>query len=141
VRLELFAGKMVRETQKSAGFDLFSHEPERVVIKPGESRMIRVGVRAEFEEGYVALFWDKSGYAGKHGICVLGGMIDGDYPKEWLCILLNTGREAFILDPGNKVTQVIFVRLAEIEEHVHPGATFERGTAARVDGFGSTGSK
>lgn len=140
MRLELFAGKMVRETTRSAGFDLFSHEPDRVILAPHEFRGIRVGVKAEFETGYVALLWDKSGYALRNGICVLGGMIDGDYPKEWLAILLNMGREPFILNPGDKVTQVIFVELASIEPVVSQGATLTMNTATRQGGFGSTGN-
>lgn len=141
MRLDLFEGKMVRETERSAGFDLFSSEPERVIIQPGAWRLVDVGVRADFEEDHVALFWDKSGYAAKHGITIMGGMIDGDYPKMWKAILLNIGKESFILDPGNKVTQVIFVKLAEVHCKTYGTAEFKTGNAVRDGGFGSTGSK
>lgn len=140
MRLELLAGKLVRETTRSAGFDLFSHEPDRIIIAPQEFRGLRVGVKAEFEAGYVALLWDKSGYALRNGICVLGGMIDGDYTKEWLAILLNMGKEPFIINPGDKVTQVIFVKLAEVECIALPGAYCNSNDKKRDGGFGSTGN-
>src|ERR1700744_108459 len=76
MHLDLFAGRMSRGTERSAGFDLFSAEPERKIIQPGERGEIRVGVRTRFDAGYVALLWDKSGYARKLGVTILGGMIE-----------------------------------------------------------------
>lgn len=145
MKLELFAGKMVRETTRSAGFDVFSYESDRVILRPLEFKPVRIGMNARFEAGYAALIWDKSGYAIDHGITILGGLIDGDYPNEWKAILLNMGKEPFVLDPGKKVTQVVFVRLAEIEEPgpntiIHPGAHFETKNVIRTGGFGSTGT-
>lgn len=139
MKLEMFAGKMVKETKRAAGHDVFSAESERVVIAPGEFRMIRLGLKTRFDEGYAACLWDKSGYAAKNGITVLGGLIDGDYEDEWRAILLNTGKEPFVLQPGNKVTQVVFFKLAEIEAE-EKGGTYVINDATRTGGFGSTGS-
>lgn len=139
MKLELFAGTMVKETQRSAGHDVFSAEKDPIIIAPGEYRDIRLGLKTRFDAGYAACLWDKSGYARNNGITVLGGLIDGDYPDEWIAVLLNTGKEAFVIKPGNKVTQVVFFKLADIEPE-EKGGTYVVRDNERVGGFGSTGS-
>jgi dUTP pyrophosphatase len=136
--LKLVSGKMLRSTRDSAAFDLFC-DAERMIIPTGDRRTIPTGVRTEFEPGYAALIWDKSGYASDYGITVLGGLIDADYRKEWMVILHNLGRHPMVFNRGDKITQVFFVQLPQIVVDVLPGAELTIKDVARTGGLGSTG--
>ena len=46
--------------------DIFS--AEEAIIKAGERKNVKTGVKMELPEGYVGLVWDKSGLALKNGI-------------------------------------------------------------------------
>lgn len=142
--LKLLAGKLERGTAKSAGYDIFASE--RVAIHPGGHLAIKTGVVTQFQEGHVALMRDKSGLALKHGITVLGGVIDADYDQEWNVILLNTGKVTVIFEPGMKLCNVLFCVLGEVrpaDGHnsvaVGPDAVFTQKSDDRTGGFGSTG--
>ena len=98
--------------------------------------MISTGISIELPKGYVSLVWDKSGIAYKFGIKVLGGVCDCNYRGEYKVILLNTSKEPYKINKGNKVAQILIqpVQQAIIEETSALTET-TRGAGA----FGSTG--
>jgi len=57
-----------------AGMDIFS--AEETIIKAGEIKSVRTGIKMELPEGFVALVWDKSGLALKNGIKTMAGVIN-----------------------------------------------------------------
>jgi dUTP pyrophosphatase len=138
MRLKLVSGRLMRSTRESAAFDLFC-AAERIIIPVGDRRTIPTGVRTEFDPGYAALLWDKSGYAADLGVTVLGGLIDADYRKEWMVILLNTGKNPVIFNRGDKITQVVFIQLPQIIVGVEEGAECTLKDELRTGGLGSTG--
>ena len=80
----------------------------------------------------------RSGLAAKHGITVLNspGTIDADYRGEIRIILVNLSGEAFTIEPGERIAQLVVARHEQVEwEPVEELGTTERGTG----GFGSTG--
>ena len=83
-----------------AGLDLRS--AEECVIKPGERRVIKTGLRTAIPENHVGLIWDKSGIASKFGIRVLAGVIDTGYRGEIGVVLINLGQEDFKIDKNMK---------------------------------------
>lgn len=118
-----------------AGLDLYALED---FIVPSRARKagIRTGVAVAIPEGYVGLFWDKSGLAAKHGLKVMAGVIDSGYRGELLLTLLNTSEVDYQFKAGEKVMQMLIqaVGRAEIEEVAELDDT-SRGAG----GFGSTG--
>jgi len=116
-----------------AGLDLFSCED--VVLKPGERKLVSTGISTEFEKGYVALIWDKSGIAAK-GIETMGGVIEHTYRGEYKVIMLNTSSENYEIKKGQKIAQLLIqpIVTAEVKEVKELSET-ERGEGA----FGSTG--
>lgn len=127
-----------RSTRGSVGYDLFSAEDSRVVIKPGKLALITTGVRVELPEGYEAQVRTRSGMAAKHLVVVANspGTIDWDYRGEIKVPLLNIGERAYIVSPGDRVAQLVFAR---VEVPVLSIAS-ELSTTSRGDGgFGSTG--
>lgn len=76
-------------TSGSIGYDLFATED--VEIKPGETKVIKTGLRFGLSEGQFILITSKSGLAAKQNIFVLNspGLIDSDFRGEIGVILYN----------------------------------------------------
>ncbi|AEM73440.1 dUTP diphosphatase [Caldicellulosiruptor acetigenus] len=123
----------------AAGMDLFACVEEEEIINPGEIKLIRTGLYIELPEGYEAQVRPRSGLALKHGITVLNspGTIDSDYRGEIGVILINLGKEPFVVKRGDRIAQMViskFERVEKIDE------TEELSTTSRADrGFGSSG--
>jgi len=117
-----------------AGMDIYSCEDK--LIKAGERATVSTGISLEFEKGYAALVWDKSGLAAKHGIKTMAGVGDSIYRGEYKIVLLNTSDSDYYIKKGDKICQILIqpVEQAEIEE------VFELGKSERGEnGFGSSG--
>ncbi|MCK5332724.1 dUTP diphosphatase [Candidatus Parcubacteria bacterium] len=118
-----------------AGLDIYSAE-EDYILKVGERKGFKTGIKMEIPEGYAALFWDKSGLAIKHGIKTMGGVIDSTYRGEFVIILINLGEENYKIEKNSKLTQILIQKVEEVEfEEVD----FLEETARNEGGFGSTG--
>ena len=118
----------------NAGLDL--HINMDITLLPRERKTVPLGIKTAFSSEYVAVLKDRSGLAAKHGLTVLGGVIDSCYRGEWHAVLLNTGAEPIILMRGDRVCQAIIVRAMHLQIHhvqVLPDST--RGSK----GFGSSG--
>ena len=117
-----------------AGMDLFSCEEH--VLKPGEIKIFGTGLSIEIPEGYVGLFWDKSGI-GANGIKVFGGVADCHYRGEYKVILNNLSQENYEIKKGQKIAQLLIqpIETAEIIEVDEKLSETKRGDG----GFGSTG--
>ncbi len=126
------------ETSGSAGMDLLAGISEDIVIKSHESKLIKTGIAIALENGYEAQIRPRSGLALKNGITVLNtpGTIDCDYRGEICVILINHGKEDFVVTRGMRIAQMIISRYeqAEIIEVNDLDETL-RGKG----GFGSTG--
>ena len=126
-------------TPGSAGMDLRACIDEPVTIPAGERGMIPTGLAIALPgPEWVALVYARSGLAIKHGLapanCV--GVIDSDYRGEIVVGLLNSSKEDYTIEPGERVAQLVIMpvtqaRVSVVEELDET----ERGTG----GFGSTG--
>ncbi|MCU0313015.1 MAG: dUTP diphosphatase, partial [Solirubrobacteraceae bacterium] len=105
----------------------------------GARAMIRTGLALELPPGHAGLVLPRSGLAARHGIALVNapGLIDAGYRGELQVLLLNTDRtEAFTLEPGERIAQLVVVPVALPA----PVEVAELAPAARGDGgFGSTG--
>lgn len=126
-------------TAGAAAMDLHACITEPLVILPGERGAIPTGLAIALPSAdYVALIFARSGLGTKFGVapanCV--GVIDSDYRGEIQVVLQNHGKEAYTVQPGDRVAQmaVLPVIQAELEMVEELDAT-ERGAG----GFGSTG--
>lgn len=130
-------------TSYSAGADLYALTNGLVVVKPGQTMMIKTGIACEIPEGYVGLIYARSGLACKKGLAPANkvGVIDSDYRGEIMVALHNhneEGSEDVFVNKGDRIAQLVimpyfmaeFNEVEELEETV-------RGEG----GFGSTGSK
>lgn len=128
------------ETALSAGADVRADISTEMVIAPLERVMIPTGLFLEIEPGYEVQVRPRSGLAVKHGITVLNspGTIDADYRGEVKVILVNLSKEPYVLQPAERVAQLVAAKCEQIEwNEVATIAQSERGEG----GFGSTGKK
>lgn len=126
------------QTPLSAGMDVRADLEQGVTLAPLGRAMIPTGLYVELPEGYEMQVRPRSGLAAKHGITVLNspGTIDADYRGEIRIILVNLSGEAFTIEPGERIAQLVVARHEQVEwEPVEELGTTERGTG----GFGSTG--
>lgn len=126
------------ETEGSAGMDLRAFEKEPVLIRPGERKLIHTGLYMEIEPGYEVQIRARSGLALKQGICLANGIgtIDSDYRGEVGILLMNAGRDDFIVHNGDRIAQMVVLKYekAEIIQSEELSET-NRGSG----GFGHTG--
>lgn len=121
-----------------AGADLRASEHE--IVRAGERRLVKTGIRIALPEGYAAFVHPRSGLALKEGITVLNtpGTIDAGYRGEIGVILFNTSAEDFVVSAGDRIAQLVIQRVETPEFYVIEGESLddsERGEG----GFGSTG--
>ena len=121
-----------------AGMDLYSIET--ALIPPGEAKLIRTGLQMELPKGTEAQIRPRSGLALKHSVTVLNspGTIDEGYRGEIGVILINHGKEAFVVEKSMRIAQMVIqiVPLIQLTE-VNELSQSVRGSS----GFGSSGTK
>ena len=127
-------------TSQSAGVDLRANIEEPVELKPLSRALIPTGLHIALPEGYEAQIRPRSGLAIKKGITCLNtpGTIDADYRGDIGVILINLSSEPFIVNPGERIAQMIINKFEQAEfELVEELDETERGEG----GFGHTGVK
>jgi dUTP diphosphatase len=119
-----------------AGLDLAACE--RVELGPGERAVVRTGLAVAIPDGYAGFVQPRSGLAARHGITIVNapGLIDSGYRGEVQVVLLNTdGAEAFAVEPGMRIAQLVVLAVPELELlETDELPASERG----VRGFGSS---
>jgi len=127
-------------SQHASGVDLFSAEEDAVEIDKGEIKLVSTGIKIALPIGFEAQVRPRSGLAYRYGITVLNtpGTIDSDYRGVIKIILINHGKEKFIVNRGDRVAQLVIQRtfqpvLIEIKELDN--------TKRGIGGFGHTGIK
>ena len=128
------------ETNGSSGMDLAANIKSTIKIEPGKIEIIPTGLALSIPKGFEVQIRPRSGLAAKNKITVLNspGTIDADYRGEIKVILINLGQEAFRVEKGLRIAQMVVCPIlqAELEEVTDLDNT-ERGKG----GFGSTGTK
>ncbi|MBO5418850.1 MAG: dUTP diphosphatase [Bacteroidales bacterium] len=125
-------------TEKSAGMDLKANIDEPIVLGPLERAMVPTGIYIALPDGTEAQVRPRSGLAAKYGISVLNapGTIDADYRGEVKVILVNLSNDAFTVNPGERIAQMVVAKYEKVEwDEVESLDETERGEG----GFGSTG--
>ena len=127
-------------TEHSAGMDLLAAIAEPKTLQVGERALIPTGLSIALPDGYEAQIRPRSGLALKNGISLVNspGTIDADYRGEVGVIVINHGTEAFTIERGMRIAQMVIAPYSRAEfTEVLELPTSERGTG----GFGSTGTK
>ncbi len=128
-------------TNGSAGLDMRACLKEPLTLYPGQTTLIPTGMAIHLDDpGLAAVLLPRSGLGHKHGI-VLGnlvGLIDSDYQGEVMVSCWNRGKEAFTIEVGERIAQMVIVPVVQVQfDIVSEFTDSDRGDG----GFGSTGTK
>jgi len=127
------------QTAGAAGADIHASIDAPMTLQPLERRMIPTGLSMAIPIGYEVQIRARSGMSIKHGITMVNGIgtVDADYRGELGVLVINLGQEAFTIEPGMRIAQMVVARYEvaawnEVEELDET----ERG----MGGYGSSGS-
>ena len=125
-------------TASSAGADLRACLDAPVVLAPGETRLIPIGIAMEIPEGYVGLVFARSGLASRRDLAPANkvGVIDSDYRGEITVVLYNHGSEAQTISSGERIAQLI---ITPVLTPAYTETDRLTETLRGTGGFGSTG--
>ncbi|MCB1874510.1 MAG: dUTP diphosphatase [Chromatiales bacterium] len=126
-------------TEGSAGVDLRACIDHEISLEPGETELIPSGIAIHIgTPDLAAVLLPRSGLGHKHGI-VLGnlvGLIDSDYQGQVFVSVWNRGKTSFVLHPGERLAQMVFVPVAQVDfQVVQEFESSQRGSG----GFGHSG--
>ncbi len=123
----------------AAGLDLRACIDAPLHLEPGDSSLVPTGIAIHLgNPGYAALVLPRSGLGAKHGI-VLGnlvGLIDSDYQGQIFVSAWNRGKNAFTIQPLERIAQMIIVPVQQVAWNIVDD--FESSSRG-AGGFGSTG--
>jgi len=127
-------------TDGAAALDLRACIDAAVTLAPGARLLVPTGIAIDMQDpALVAIVASRSGLSLKHGVRVAQGIgvIDADYHGEIRVILANDGTEPYRIEPGERIAQLLFQPVVQVElQYV---AEFASETARGDGGFGSTG--
>ena len=124
-------------TDGSAGIDLKANIDSPISLHPGDRVLIPTGLYMAIPDGYAFLVCPRSGLALKQGItvCNAPGVVDADFRNEVGVVLINLGKEVFIINPGDRIAQGVLSKV----EHIDWQEVTVLPESNRKGGFGSTG--
>ena len=123
---------------EAAGADLYACLTEDVVILPGKTEFIPIGIAMEVPKGCAGLIYARSSLGSKRGLAPANkvGVIDSDYRGPIMVALHNHGSAEQVVCHGDRIAQLVitpvftpgFMEVDALED-----------TQRGAGGFGSTG--
>ena len=128
-------------TDGAAGLDLIACIDEHLRVEPGEAHLVPTGIAIHIvDTELAAVLLPRSGLGHRHGI-VLGnlvGLIDSDYQGQVFVSCWNRGHERFVIEPGDRIAQMVFVPVVHARFKIVDDFTQ---SSRGAGGFGHTGRK
>lgn len=126
-------------TPGSAGLDLRACIEMPLTLSPQQVELIPTGMAIHLADpGLAATILPRSGLGHRHGI-ILGnsvGLIDSDYQGQILISCWNRSSEAFTIQPGDRIAQLVILPVLQVALQVVDNfSDSDRGDG----GFGHTG--
>lgn len=126
-------------TEASAGMDLRAAIEAPLLLGAGDTALVPSGISIHLADPHLcAVVLPRSGLGHRHGI-VLGngtGLIDADYQGPLLISVWNRSAEAFTIQPGDRIAQLVVLPITRVSLQVVD--TFADSTRGE-GGFGHTG--
>lgn len=125
-------------TAGAAAMDLHACIDAPITLPAGERALIPTGLAVAIPAGYVGIVAVRSSMGIKNGVTLANGIgvIDSDYRGPLGMCLLNTTKEPYTVQPGDRVAQLMLLPVAQAELEV---VTELDETARGQGGIGSTG--
>jgi dUTP pyrophosphatase len=132
---EAYVPEYAHGPAEDAGMDL--RAAEEVTLGPGVPQLVPTGIAIELPPGHEAQIRPRSGLALKHAITLPNSpaTIDPGYRGEIRVILLNLGKENYVVHRGDRIAQMVIARYESVEWEEGDLSNSARGAG----GFGSSG--
>jgi dUTP pyrophosphatase len=127
-------------TVGSSGLDVRANIENPITLQSLERTLVPTGLFVEIPLGFEIQVRPRSGLAVKQGLTCLNtpGTIDADYRGEIKVILINLSQEPQIIQPGDRIAQLVLQAIELIEwKSVDQLNETDRGSG----GFGHTGKQ
>lgn len=126
-------------TPFASGCDARASIQEPMTLAPGTSALVPTGIKVALPEGYEIQVRPRSGFAVKNQVTVLNtpGTIDSDYRGEICVILINHGKEPFVVTPKMRIAQLVLSPVIQAEFTRHESLSVTQRGEGR---FGHTGA-
>lgn len=127
-------------TVGSSGLDVRANIEQPITLQSLERTLVPTGLFVEIPLGFEIQVRPRSGLAVKQGLTCLNtpGTIDADYRGEIKVILINLSQEPQIIQPGDRIAQLVLQVIELIEwKPVDQLNETDRGSG----GFGHTGKQ
>ncbi len=125
-------------TEMAAGMDICALIEKDLILRHGERALIPTGLAFAIPKGYEIQVRPRSGLAIKHGISLVNspGTIDADYRGEVSVIMINYGKDDFIIRSGERIAQLVVAPVSQATLEVVADLNE---TPRGKGGFGHTG--
>lgn len=125
-------------SEHASGVDLSAAITHETIIQPGERLLIPTGIAIALPAGFEAQVRPRSGLAVNYGIGILNtpGTIDADYRGEIKVILINWGREPFVVKRGDRIAQMVIQKVYKASFELTDSLPI---TSRNAGGFGHSG--
>jgi dUTP pyrophosphatase len=141
-RLDKYVKPPTRSNPSDAGLDVYAHLEDPLIILPGESALIKTGLKFGVPHGYMFQVMNRSSVAAKRSLIVGAHVIDSGYDGEVFINVHNIGDRSQTIKYGDKIAQLVMIPvvsfrplLVESELYRQPITISDRGEGA----LGSTG--
>ena len=135
LREDAFLPAYAHGSSEDAGLDL--RAVDETVLPPGVPRLVPTGLAIALPPGFEAQIRPRSGLALQHAITLPNSpaTIDPGYRGEIRVILLNLGKQDYVVGRGDRIAQIVIARYEAVEWE-----EAELGDSVRgAGGFGSSG--
>lgn len=108
-------------TDGSAGLDMRAVIDDAITVSPGETVLVPTGLAIHVADpGLAAVLLPRSGLGHKHGLVLgnLTGLIDSDYQGQVFISCWNRGNNAYEIQPGERIAQMVFVPVEQVQFNV-----------------------
>ena len=135
LREDAYVPEYAHGPSEDAGLDL--RAAEETTLLPGTPQLVATGIAIQLPPGCEAQIRPRSGLALRHAITFPNSpaTIDPGYRGEIRVILLNLGKENYIVHRGDRIAQMVIARYEAVEWDEGELGDSVRGTG----GFGSSG--
>jgi len=111
-----------------------------MIVRPMGNAMIPTGFSIEVPEGYMLEVKNKSGVAAQKHLLVGSCVVDRGYTGEIFVNLNNVGTSVQLIQPGQKIAQGVFVKIAKPELiNIGPDESLYENSERQEGSLGSTG--
>lgn len=104
-------------SEGASGMDVYADVDDEIVLAPGDIKLISAGFYMSIPLGYEVQVRPRSGLAIKHGISIVNapGTIDSDYRGLVGIILINHGKDPFVVKRADRIAQIVLQKVIQAD--------------------------